>query len=255
MNRAVVFCNFPENLGGQLREHLEEWGIDVLHWGPISMSTEMKNPGAEMVIVFYELMSHGQSDKTKDLAKRWGARWVALSRKYASWGKNLPVPRPRPQLVAVGQSHAMPVAPADNDASGFLPEPPSEPSPESLQDPDLVEKQWEEIRDMFAGEVEDLKAKITELEAKNHVLTLQAGAAGRTEAELYELASTEEKRLKGVVAQLEGEVEKRDREIAQLKAGGLEALGNAIRSAVAVGLMEEREAADRLLNLVLGRRR
>lgn len=256
--RAAVFCNFPENLSQRLREQLEEWGIEIRHFGSISSGTEMKDPEVELVVAFIELMSHGQSDQTKALAKRWNARWVPLSRKVASWVKHLPPPK-KPVLVA-----SQAALPLTADVNAFAGEPgivdwgangvPSdfkpavevpESAPASLSTPD---QQWEEIRELFAGEVEELKAKIETLSKENHDLKLKVERSQLTETELYDLASDEEKRLKARISQIEGELEK-------LRSTSLEALGHAIRTLVSAGLLEEREAADRLLNLVLGRKR
>lgn len=257
--KAVVFCNFPERLAAQLRHHLEEWGIDILHFGALSAATEMRDPGTDMVIAFIEIMSHGQSNQAKALAARWGARFVPLSRKMSSWIRFLPNPLPRPvppvMPAVVGEDTGITLEPVYE----MPPAPASDEAPVSMRDPIALEQQWEEIRDLFADEVEALKKKVEGLEAENHNLKLQLSSSQMTEAEIYALATDEEKRLKSRISQLEGEVEKRDQELRQaaekMKQSSLESLGGAIRTLVDAGILEEREAADRLLNLVLGQRR
>lgn len=254
--KAAVFCNFPDEYSERLRTQLNNWGIEIRHWSNISQSTEMKDPEVDLVIGFIELMSHGQSGQAKALAQRWGARWVPLTRKVASWARFLPPPQERsphvgaPLLVDMANGPAAEPGMLEWGQDGPPPQPAFEvpKPPESSPSPVSMDQQWDEIRELFAGEVEELKAKNTALAKENHDLKMKVERSELTESQLYELASDEEKRLKARISQLEGEIEK-------LRTGSLESLGGAIRTLVSSGFLEEREAADRLLNMVLGRRR
>lgn len=236
---AVVFSNFPENLNVKLRKNLEDRDVEIVHFDELTSSTEMRQPDrVDCVICFFEMLSHNQTAVAKQLAHRWGVPFYGLSRKSAHWAKVLPAPLHKPEIDGEEDHVEEPAPPTESPSS--LPS--VAPSSASL------EKQWDEIRDLFSDEVEDLKAKIGALTEENTSLKRQVEGSKLSEEELYKLASSEEKRLHARISQLEGELEKQ-------KGASLEVLGASLRAVVSAGLMTEREAADRLLGLVLGKKK
>ena len=92
--QAVVFNNFPESLfREEFEPKLEKHGIEVFRtFKPDrvhSSETGVAVAGADVVIVFKNLLSHPQFDAIKDVAKRHGKVAVPLDRQSSRWAELL----------------------------------------------------------------------------------------------------------------------------------------------------------------------
>lgn len=171
--KAVVFSRFPENLSAQLREHLEkDYGIEIVYFGPPNI--ELQKTECDVIITFFELMSHAHADIGAKLGRRWGVRHVLLQRKVSTWVHQLPkivgkvqvaaakvavndtVPMPAPQLSVVREVAPLPPPEEPEERETLPAEAPVVGNVGTERD-----ALWNEISAMFETEIADLKKKLT----------------------------------------------------------------------------------------------
>jgi len=188
--RAVVFSNFPGQLFEKsLRPRFERYGIDIVKVANLDKSKSTSVEGADIIVAMIELMSAGQRNAAKDLAKHTGKYFVGLPNK-GDWGKYLShFPRP-PRLTPVpNKQQAPPSTPRP------LPEAPEPPEP-SLQD-------LKETLELYEMETEKLQEAKTTLEAtlKERETALLNHAANveklRKENQTLEERLAEQTRIRG----------------------------------------------------------
>lgn len=159
--KAVLFSNFPKDVYvNTLKPKFEQHGIDVLKVINIDRSPNPSVSDADIVIAMVELMSSGQRQKVKEVARKYGKRFVGLHRKGVDWHRDLfsatePVTGPLPKqdvLLALRTGGLSLVPPITPEAPSSEPEPP-EPTTEDLQ----------ELLKMFEEENEKLEDEKTEL--------------------------------------------------------------------------------------------
>lgn len=278
--KAVVFNKFPENLAAQLRKHLEEdYGIEVLFFGMPNL--EMQNPGCDVILTFYEVMSHAQAEIGSKLGKKWGVRNLLLMRKTSTWSRQLP-----PLIRKVAANDAVP-APAPKITYPELTvvrEPPSpamevpaveEPPPPSFTERDEV---WNEVSAMFEVEITDLKKKLAEATAEaakseakytevSKSLTREMKRCGEAENQLKAVKlscqslTKERERLENELQKRDDESEQLDKALASVKkelederakkTGGLAPAFSAVQTLYEAGAMDEEAAGKMLVNLLL----
>lgn len=167
--KAIVFCNFPVGLSEKLKAELVERGVTIIHFGGIEEKTKVSNPGCEGIIAFYEIMSHNQTDKAKAWAREWGVPFFLLSRKSSTWGKQLPdlksskTPAPEPAKPS-GKPKSLTYTETILHSPEVIEE-----APPSIRPPvvdEVLDRQWDEIKELFIEEVEDLKTENADLNTK-----------------------------------------------------------------------------------------
>lgn len=88
--KAILFSNFPKDVyENTLKPKFDLYGVDVLRVVRIDRTDNVDCSQADVLIAMVELMSNGQRDKVKTLARRYSKKYVALSRKGVVWEKTL----------------------------------------------------------------------------------------------------------------------------------------------------------------------
>lgn len=88
--KAILFSNFPKDVyENTLKPKFDLYGVDVLRVVRIDRTDSVDCSQADVLIAMIELMSNGQRDKVKTLARRYSKKYVALSRKGVVWEKTL----------------------------------------------------------------------------------------------------------------------------------------------------------------------
>ena len=280
--KAVVFNKFPENLAAQLRKHLEDdYGIEVLFFGMPNL--EMQNPGCDVILTFYEVMSHAQAEIGTKLGKKWGVRNILLMRKTSTWSRQLP------PLVRKAAANDVVSAPAPSKAVypelTVVREPPPPPAMEvpAVEEPpssSFTERDevWNEVSAMFEVEIIDLKKKLAEAtteaaksEAKytevSKSLTREMKRCGEAENQLKAVKlscqslTKERERLENELQKRDDESEQLDKALASVKkelederakkTGGLAPAFSAVQTLYEAGAMDEEAAGKMLVNLLL----
>jgi len=278
--KAVVFNKFPENLAAQLRKHLEDdYGIEVLFFGMPNL--EMQNPGCDVILTFYEVMSHAQAEIGTKLGKKWGVRNILLMRKTSTWSRQLP------PLVRKAAANDVVSAPAQKVVYPELTvvrEPLSPameaPAVEEPPSPSFTERDevWNEVSAMFEVEITDLKKKLAEATAEaakseakytevSKNLTRERKRCGEAENQLKAVKlscqslTKERERLENELQKRDDESEQLDKALASVKkelederakkTGGLAPAFSAVQTLYEAGAMDEEAAGKMLVNLLL----
>lgn len=232
--KVVVFTKFPEKLSAQHRKHLEEdYGAEIVHWSTPNQS--LQNPGCDVILTFFELMSHAEADIGARLAKRWDVRHVLLQRKASSWDQqlarvvnkvqtakvavNAPVPVVVPQLTIVKGTAPVSVAETMREA-----EPAESERPTQVPGPDEKDELWDEISSMFETEISDLQKKLTELgsayeglETRRLEENKKAAEQLRVEAKLRSEAENKAKALEQACNAIAADRKKIERDVEKLE--------------------------------------
>lgn len=88
--RAIVFSNFPKDVfENSLKPKFDQNGVEILKVVRIDRSSNIDVSKADVLISMVELMSVGQRNKIKALAKTTGKRYIGLLRGGSDWTKEL----------------------------------------------------------------------------------------------------------------------------------------------------------------------
>lgn len=176
--KAIVFCQFPMNFfHDKLQPELEKHGVETIRVLNAEKNTTADFSDADIVITFIDMMGHALSNRVRKQAKTYGKRFVALTRKSASWGTDLgTVVKEETKVLAKKAEaevrRAPPPAPlrvvAPLPVVQVVPEPES--APDSLEEGISAEDQAELVR-MFEEDNASLDRQLQE--ARRVIVGLQ----------------------------------------------------------------------------------
>lgn len=168
--KAVLFSNFPLDVfQNTLKPKFDAEGIEILRVVSADKGLGQRCDDADVVIAMIELMSNGQRDRVKALAKKAGKPFVALYRKGAMWEKNLMRVKEKfsdkkPTLSLVTPHSKGPLPNPVLPSTFFLDEEP----PTSIEPPpEYAKEELEELLNLALGEVE--KLSLEHAARKDHV--------------------------------------------------------------------------------------
>lgn len=176
--KAIVFCQFPMNFfHDKLQPELEKHGVETIRVLNAEKNATADFSDADIVITFIDMMGHALSNRVRKQAKTYGKRFVALTRKSASWGTDLgTVVKEETKVLAKKAEaevrRAPPPAPlrvvAPLPVVQVVPEPES--APDSLEEGISAEDQAELVR-MFEEDNASLDRQLQE--ARRVIVGLQ----------------------------------------------------------------------------------
>ena len=177
--RALLFSNFPPSINEDiLRPKLEQHGVHVVRVINYDKSPNVSVEEIDLIIAMVEVMSVGQREKLKELARQNGKKFIALSRKVAAWNRQLGnsvTPQLEGQrMVANGSSHAPQSQRFGSMASVFPPQlrsvPPAnqeaEITPPSDEEVELL-KLFEEENAKLEAQKDELIERLKKSEEEN----------------------------------------------------------------------------------------
>lgn len=156
--RALIFSNFPpDQYEAVFGPKFQRLGIDILGIHPIDKGMPSKIPaGTSHLIALIEMMSAGQRERIRSLARREGLAYVPLERRFASWPTALGIdPNDAPPTVAVAPEMSAPAAPPDHELV------------KEVRDARSMAKMYEDDNEVLAAKVKGLEARLVERE-KEH---------------------------------------------------------------------------------------
>lgn len=164
--KAILFSNFPQEVfTNTLKPKFDQAGVEIVRVANIDRSSNIEPGEADVVVAMVELMSSGQKERVKSLAKKHDKKFVSLSRKgpwdqfakiQATLDKKGPILPPAPSAPPPSKTWTPVIVP---------PPPPSEPvveeeeSPTSLQ-PSIDPEEIGELLSMFEQENERLEEQL-----------------------------------------------------------------------------------------------
>lgn len=253
--KAVLFSNFPKDVfDNTLKPKFDQHGVEILRLVKIDISPNVDVSKADVVIAMVELMSSGQREKVKKIAKTAGKRYIGLSRKGGDWARDLGL-EPTTQTVAraIG-SPALSLVPSPPPSSGspFVPMPPppmvGDREEEEQSDEQALEAAQElldEAEQQIAQLTQEKAQAIAERESQKRANVALAAEKGRSQKALA-VVQEELDIAKSVVPKMNQEIEQLNAQVRKLS----EDLGTARREADAAKLKPSVHSLDNLFKSI-----
>lgn len=180
--KALLFSNFPPSVfENTLKPKFEQCSVEITRVANIDRSTMIDPGDADVVIAMVELMSTGQRQKVKDLAKKHGKKFIALSRKGADWSREFAsaqasIEKKVPSVIEVLEPPPPPKPKAWTPVLIASPSPEPEPAPLTIRS-EIDQDEVAEMLSLFEQENEKLEEQLKivkdrsqEKEYENHGL-------------------------------------------------------------------------------------